>query len=69
MDNSSNRAGFKSGADISRSYHSPMPSSRLVQSGISIEEEVQITVGDVMYILILHQEVVIALPSGLNIAR
>ncbi len=40
-----------------------MPSSRLVQSGISIEEEVQITVGDVKYILILHQEVVIAVRS------
>lgn len=49
--------GFKSGADISRSYHSPM------SFGISIEEEVQITVGDVKYILILHQEVVIAVRS------
>lgn len=37
-----------------------MSSSRLVHSGVSIEEKVQITVGDVQYILILHQEVVIA---------
>lgn len=40
-----------------------MSSSKLVQSGFSIEEEVQITVGNIQYLLILNQEVVIALGS------
>lgn len=38
-------------------------SSQLVQSSVSIEEEVQITVCDVQYLLILHQEVVLSVRS------
>jgi hypothetical protein len=47
-------------ADISHSQQYQMSSIRLSQSGLSIEEEIRITVGEVQYLLIPHQEVVIA---------
>lgn len=49
---------LKSVAGMSRSQQSPLSSGRLLQSNVSIEEEVQIFVGNVHYVLIPHKEVV-----------
>lgn len=50
---------YKADANTSHFQRSPMSSNRPIESGVSVDEEVEITVGDVHYLLIPNQEVVI----------